>query len=116
MTIDNILLFLSAAIILALIPGQDMLFVIARSLSQGKRAGIIAICGLMLGVSFHTLLTATGLSAIIMASPLTFSVIKYLGAAYLIYLGIRAWLSNESLVLEKNKGQSSDWKVFFRAF
>ena len=117
MTPDNLILFLSTCFILALIPGQDMLFVIARSLSGGRNTGIIAILGLMLGITFHILLTATGLSAILMTSSTAFTAIKYLGAAYLIYLGMKAWRSKESLsidhsTLEQKRSHHSSWKTF----
>lgn len=117
MTADTILLFISASIILALIPGQDMILVIAKSISHGRKTGIITSLGLMLGILFHTLLTATGLSAIIMASSHAFTVIKYLGSAYLIYLGVKTFLSqdelpfkNETLIAQKQPNLTGAFK------
>jgi threonine/homoserine/homoserine lactone efflux protein len=74
---------------LVMTPGPDTLYVLARSLGQGRRAGIISAIGICCGFLVHTAAAAIGLSAILMASSLAFTVVKYAGAGYLIYLGIR---------------------------
>ena len=86
-------LFLATGILLNLTPGQDTLFIIGRSLTGGSRAGVAAAFGISLGSVFHTLAAAMGLSAILATSALAFSVVKLLGAAYLIYLGARLMLA-----------------------
>jgi len=86
MNIELLLSFLSASIVLTLIPGPDNIFVLTESLTKGKKTGIAISFGLATGVLVHTLAAATGLSFIIQNSALAFSIIKYLGAGYLFYL------------------------------
>lgn len=86
--IDNFIIFLSTGIILNLYPGQDSLYIIGRSVSQGKAAGIMAALGISTGALFHTIVGATGLSAILLASARAFTLIKFAGAAYLFYQAI----------------------------
>lgn len=92
--------FLVAAIILALLPGPGIMYILARSLAGGRWVGIQSALGTGLGGMVHVLASAVGLSALIMASSLAFSVVKYAGAAYLIYLGIRTLLSREEHSLD----------------
>jgi threonine/homoserine/homoserine lactone efflux protein len=84
------LTFLAASIALILVPGPAQALVIARTLSGGKRAGALTAVGLNIGTLFHAAAAALGLSAILATSALAFSVVKYVGAAYLLYLGIQA--------------------------
>jgi threonine/homoserine/homoserine lactone efflux protein len=88
-------LFFIAAVVLIITPGPDMLYVIARSIGQGKVAGVVSACGIFVGILVHTLAAAIGLSALLMASALAYNIVKYAGAAYLIYLGIRNILSHQ---------------------
>ncbi len=90
MEITLILSFLAASILLTLMPGPDNIFVLTESLTKGYRNGIAISFGLCLGVLVHTFAAATGLSIVIQKSALAFSILKYLGAAYLFYL---AWMS-----------------------
>lgn len=92
---SQIALFCVASIALILTPGPDMLYVIARSIGQGKRAGIVSALGVCFGILVHTASAAIGLSALLMSSALAYNIVKYVGAAYLIYLGIRTILSRE---------------------
>jgi threonine/homoserine/homoserine lactone efflux protein len=82
-------LFVAAGILLNLTPGQDTLFIIGRSLTGGVRAGIAAAFGIAIGSLGHTLAAALGLSVILASSAAAFTLVKLLGAAYLIYLGVR---------------------------
>jgi threonine/homoserine/homoserine lactone efflux protein len=86
-------LFLTAAIVLALTPGPGILYVMARTLSGGKADGIASTFGTSLGGLVHVVVAAVGLSAVLAASAQAFAVIKYAGAAYLIFLGLRTLLS-----------------------
>ena len=88
--IQNFYLFLSVSILINLSPGPDMLYTAARSLSQGTKAGILSALGIFSGCLFHITAAIFGLSKIIQESVLLFSVIKYAGAAYLIYLGLKS--------------------------
>lgn len=92
----SLLGFIVAALVVLLIPGPGVIYVVARSLAQGQRAGLISVLGLAAGALVHAIAAAIGLSAVLLASATAFGVIKFLGAAYLIYLGIRALLSRGS--------------------
>ena len=87
--IDNYIGFLLAAILLNLTPGADTMYIVTRSVAQGTKAGVVSVLGISTGLVFHTLLAALGLSIILMTSPSIFMAIKYLGAGYLVYIGIR---------------------------
>jgi len=89
MDLSLALSFLGAAILLTLAPGPDILFVIAQSISQNSKAGIATACGLCTGLLVHITAAVLGVSAVIYASATAFAVVKYAGAAYLLYL---AWL------------------------
>lgn len=101
LSISTIYVFSVAAALLALTPGADMLYIATRSAAQGRAAGVVSALGVHTGVLVHTLAAALGLSALIAASAAAFSLIKYAGAAYLVYLGIHTLLSKaETLEVE----------------
>jgi threonine/homoserine/homoserine lactone efflux protein len=83
------LLFLAASLVVIVTPGQDMLLVMSRSIGQGARAGIVTAAGVSAGLLGHTLLATLGLGALLHASEMLFQVLKLIGAAYLVYLGLR---------------------------
>jgi len=85
-------LFIAAALALLLTPGPAVLYIVARSLDQGRRAGLVSVLGVHAGTLVHIATAAAGLSALLAASATAFSVVKYLGGAYLVYLGIRRLL------------------------
>ena len=85
----NLGLFISAAVVLLVIPGPAVLYIFARSVEQGRLAGFISILGIHTGTLVHVVAAAVGLSAILASSALAFSVVKYAGAAYLIWLGLK---------------------------
>src|ERR1700687_804815 len=86
-------LFLGAATLLAIAPGPGMLYVLARTLAGGRREGVLSCLGTFLGGLTHVIATATGLSIVLATSATAFAVVKYAGAAYLIYLGVRMIMS-----------------------
>jgi threonine/homoserine/homoserine lactone efflux protein len=88
-------LFALAAIALIAIPGPNMLFVAAQSFSGGRRAGVAAALGLLTGTLIYVTAAAVGVAAIIASSALAFDALRYLGAAYLIYLGIKSWRTRD---------------------
>jgi threonine/homoserine/homoserine lactone efflux protein len=92
----HFLTFAIATLILNLTPGPDMMYVIARSLGQGRRAGIVSALGIGAGCVFHTFAVTVGIAAVLRSSPVAFQVIRYSGAVYLIYLGIRLILRRRS--------------------
>ncbi len=102
MSESQIFLFITASFLVILTPGQDMLLVMSRAVTQGSRAGIITAAGVSIGLLGHTCLAAFGLGALLMASELLFTILKFVGAAYLFYLGSRLILS-QSRQLELHK-------------
>ena len=84
--------FVLTGILLNLTPGQDTFFILGRSLAGGPRVGVAAALGITAGSILHTLLAALGLSALLATSSIAFAVVKWLGAAYLLYLGVRLLL------------------------
>jgi threonine/homoserine/homoserine lactone efflux protein len=85
--------YVVASLALILTPGQDMLYVITRSLAQGRIAGVCSAVGVIIGILVHTALAALGVGAILQASEALFLALKLVGAAYLVYLGIRLMLA-----------------------
>jgi len=94
-----------AALALLLIPGPSVLYVVFQSAEQGRRVGLASVAGIHLGTLVHVAAASAGLSALIVASSLAFSVVKYAGAAYLIYLGIRKLLDRDAETRVERKRQ-----------
>jgi threonine/homoserine/homoserine lactone efflux protein len=86
----SLAVFVAAALALLLVPGPAVLYIVARSIEQGRSAGLVSVLGVHLGSLVHIAAAAVGLSSLLVSSALAFHVVKYLGAAYLVYLGIRA--------------------------
>lgn len=95
--------FISAAVLLTLMPGPDILFVITQSITRGRKAGIIFAGGLCTGLIVHVTAVSVGVSFLLMSSPVAFAVLKFTGAAYLFYLGIKTFLARREnpFILEK---------------
>ncbi len=90
-------LFLTTALILLLTPGPAVLYIVTRSIDQGRKAGLVSVLGIEVANFFHITAAALGLSAILLSSALAFNLVKLLGAAYLVYLGVRKLLSHEDV-------------------
>lgn len=97
--IENYLGFIAASILLSVTPGSDSMYIITRSVSQGNRAGLYSVLGVISGILVHTLLAALGLSLLLANSPLAFSIVKYIGASYLCYLGFKMLTSQQNSVI-----------------
>src|SRR5215213_6467413 len=82
-------LFIVAALVLLVIPGPSVLYIVARSIEGGRSAGLVSVLGVQTGALVHIAFAAVGLSAILASSAVAFSVVKWLGAAYLVWLGLR---------------------------
>ena len=106
-------LFSLAALALLAIPGPAVLYIVVQSAEQGRRVGLASVAGVHLGSLVHVAAATAGLSAIIVASALAFSVVKFAGAAYLIYLGIRKLLAREERVAVE-RGRESLQRAFLR--
>ncbi|MCG6186390.1 LysE family translocator [Maribellus maritimus] len=109
--IQNLLLFIGLSWILIVTPGPDLIYVLTKGISTGKKAGLISAFGVTLGIFVHTIFAALGLSVILRTSALAFMIVKVVGAGYLIYLGIRTLINKDELDLNKEK-QTSTRKIF----
>lgn len=118
MAVENYLLFVVASVVLVLAPGPDMAYMLGRCLSQGKKAGVVAALGINLGAYVHLAASITGLSAILMTSSVAYSVVKWIGAAYLIYLGVSAIISKtKSLSIDSKPLKERNYrKIFWQGF
>lgn len=118
MTLHSYLLFVVAAFALILVPGPDMMYMLGRCLAQGRRAGILSAVGFNLGGYVHITAAVLGLSAILTASAAAFTVVKWLGAAYLVYLGLSAlWRAPEPLApraacADARRARTILWQAF----
>tara|TARA_B110000240_G_scaffold176811_1_gene204963 strand:+ start:220 stop:831 length:612 start_codon:yes stop_codon:yes gene_type:complete len=116
----NYALFISTSLIINAAPGPDVVFVISNFKHRGWSAAILSIMGLALGYLFHVIITYLGISALIASSPLLFNILKYLGAAYLIWLG--ANVIYETVYSKKNNTQETQylpkdrWKYLTQGF
>lgn len=101
---ENLPLFISACFALCIVPGPDMALLLSTSLARGKRAGTLAAIGINAGGYVHLLAATLGLSAILMSSAMAFMIVKWMGAAYMVYLGLRVlFLSKSALSPDKFK-------------
>lgn len=109
---SNFAIFFAASWVLIITPGPDMIYVITRGVSQGRRAGVVSAAGVTLGILIHTLFAACGLAIILRTSALAFLVVKLAGAVYLIYLGIRAFIDKADFDLANTKPKAGMRAVF----
>ena len=109
---SSLLLFMTGAIVLLMIPGPAVLYILSRSIGQGRPAGFVSAMGIAVGSLFHVAAATLGLSALLVSSASAFQVVKYAGAAYLIYLGIRTLRSSDNPLLQPSSEQRSLRNVF----
>jgi threonine/homoserine/homoserine lactone efflux protein len=109
----GLLIFIAAGLILLLTPGPAVFYIIARSIDQGRPAGLVSTLGVGMGTMFHVVAAAFGISALLVSSALLFNIVKLLGAGYLIYLGLRKLFVEEDLV---NKGDKIEPTTLRRIF
>ncbi|MGC1486036.1 MAG: LysE family translocator [Candidatus Acidiferrum sp.] len=109
---SSLLFFISAAVILLAIPGPAVLYIVGRSIGQGRNAGFVSALGIGVGTLIHTAAAAVGLSALLVSSATAFTVVKYLGAAYLVFLGIQRIRSKESLAASPTAAHATLARVF----
>jgi len=109
-------LFMGAALALLLIPGPAVLYITARSASQGRMAGLVSVLAIETANFIQAAAAALGLSAILLSSALAFNVVKYLGAAYLIYLGIRKLVSSDNGSENETVKQESLSRIYWQGF
>lgn len=113
--IQNFALFLTLSWILIITPGPDILYVLTRGISQGKKAALVSALGITLGIMVHTLFAALGLSVILKTSAVAFSIVKLAGAAYLVYLGIKSFTTKSNIKLTQRPPAEMK-KIFMQGF
>jgi threonine/homoserine/homoserine lactone efflux protein len=110
-------LFVAAALALLLVPGPAVIYVVARSVSGGRLTGLVSVLGVELGTLLHVAFAAAGLSAIVASSAAAFSVVKWLGAAYLVWLGLRQIFGrgNGDEEATPSRGDDTHFRVFYQS-
>ncbi len=121
MPTEQLLLFIAAGLLLNLTPGPDVLYIVSNALRSGARAGMAAACGITAGCFVHIFAAALGVSALLAASATAFTVLKWAGAAYLVWVGARLLFSSASAMnFEADKAQpvssSGLLDIFLRGF
>jgi threonine/homoserine/homoserine lactone efflux protein len=113
--INNFGTFLFSCLLLNLTPGSDTILTLTKSIAHGKKAGVVTALGIGAGIVVHTMFAAFGLSIIIAQSIMLFNIVKYAGALYIIYLGIKMIISRSSFDLgEKGDNRKESFTVLFR--
>jgi threonine/homoserine/homoserine lactone efflux protein len=105
-------LFILASVVLLVTPGPAVLYILARSVDQGRRAGLVSVCAIETGNLVHVLAATLGLSALLLSSAVAFTIVKYLGAAYLVYLGLRKIFSRRTVQATGNSQPQSLHRIF----
>jgi threonine/homoserine/homoserine lactone efflux protein len=115
-TSSQLYLFIIAALVLLLIPGPAVLYITARSASQGRLAGLVSVLAIETANFTQAVAAALGLSAILLSSALAFDIVKYLGAAYLIYLGLRKLLGRDEAVGNEAMPAQTLSRIYWQGF
>jgi threonine/homoserine/homoserine lactone efflux protein len=114
--INNYILFVLAGITLNVIPGPDTLYILGNSIAKGRKAGILAVLGIITGCLVHVSAAALGLSVILARSSTAFEVVKCAGAVYLAFLGITVLLSRESLLEANVTQEKNPRRIYYQGF
>ncbi|PEB78436.1 MULTISPECIES: LysE family translocator [Bacillus cereus group] len=112
--IINYEVFLLTGILLNLIPGADTMYIVGRSISQGRKAGVYSVFGIITGSLVHTLLVAFGLSIILTKSMVLFNTIKVIGVIYLVYLGIKMILDKTNVAFQASSNKLNIRKIYLQ--
>src|ERR1700719_5305834 len=110
--LSSLVLFVTAALVLLLIPGPAVFYIVGRGIGHGRGAGLVSALGVSVGSLVHTAAAAVGLSALLMSSAVAFVTVKYLGAAYLIYLGIQKIRREEPFALSGDAPRAKLSRIF----
>ncbi|HDR7892380.1 LysE family translocator [Bacillus toyonensis] len=113
-SIINYEVFLLTGILLNLIPGADTMYIVGRSISQGRKAGVYSVFGIITGSLVHTLLVAFGLSIILTKSIVLFNTIKVIGVIYLVYLGIKMILDKTNVAFQASSNKLNIRKIYLQ--
>jgi threonine/homoserine/homoserine lactone efflux protein len=109
---SSFLLFLAGAMVLLAIPGPAVFYILSRTIGHGRLAGVVSAAGIAVGTLFHVAAAVLGLSALLASSARAFSVVKYLGAAYLVLLGVRVLLRRDSPEIAVSENDLSLRRIF----
>ena len=112
------LLFIGAVVVLVIVPGPDMAYMLARTIVQGRKAGVLAAVGINLGAYVHVAAAVLGLSAVLATSSMAFTVVKWMGACYLIFIGLQALLKKpDSLAFSDDQAKTLNaGAIFWQGF
>jgi threonine/homoserine/homoserine lactone efflux protein len=110
----NLALFVTAAVVLLIIPGPAVLYIVARSIAQGRKAGLVSDIGIHSATLIHVAAAALGLSALLASSAIAFSIVKYAGAAYLIWLGLKKLFGRDEEADPDMELQPHSYRRLFR--
>lgn len=114
MTTEALLTFILASSLLSLAPGPDNIFVLLQSALHGRKAGLLITLGLCTGLLVHTALVAAGVAAIFLVNTVAFSLLKFVGAFYLIFLAAQAWQAGSNSLSTTIQPQMSPWQLYRR--
>src|SRR3981081_574348 len=109
---SSLILFITGAAILLVVPGPAVTYVVSRSVGHGRAAGLVSVMGIVAGTLCHVVAAALGISALLASSAVAFQFVKYLGAAYLVYLGIKTLRRNDGQLLEAHTAETSLIRIF----
>ncbi len=114
LSLETIITFFSASLLLALVPGPDNIFVLTQSIFQGKKSGFMIVFGLCTGLIFHTMAVSLGVAVIFQTSVIAFTVLKIIGAVYLLYLAWQIFNASNEKIDTKNNKLIDYKKLYFR--
>ncbi len=109
---SSLLLFVTGAVVLLVIPGPAVTYVVSRSIGHGRAAGLVSVLGIVTGTFLHVVAAALGISALLASSAVAFQFVKYLGAAYLIYLGIKTLRRKDEQLVEADSGETKLLRLY----
>jgi len=112
----TLLLFAGAAMALLVVPGPSVVYIVTRGIHQGRAAALVSVLGVTTATLVHTVFAAAGLSAILASSALAFSIVKYAGSAYLVYLALRTWLDRSDERLDRLRLAADLRRIYAEGF
>jgi len=115
--IHDLWIFVASGIVVNITPGPDTLYIVGRSISQGRRAGVLSVLGISSGILIHTLAASIGLSALLAQSATAFAAVRSAGAAYLIYLGVKLLIArDEQTAATTQSPAAGSWAIYRQGF
>ena len=112
--LSHYLLFVAAALVLLFIPGPAVIYIVTRSIDQGRRAGLMSVLGVAVGSVVHVTAAALGLSGLLLSSTIAFQSVKYLGAAYLVFLGVQKFVKPEQSTQTVEREAPGAFRIFYQ--